>query len=276
MTGFSDGFSSNYFNSDWADPSSGNWDYWSGSSGQQKQQYFQGAGQGLRAGAQLQGFKDSGFIGAHGSGSQNYLQQLKDSHSFQANQNRYSQSFDEYYAPIAQKNKELFKGVRDKAQSIYDDPNPSRMPISSYEQNYSRSANPIHGQMRQMKQSLLEAGRAGGNRSGLSELASLGPAAMGAGALGNAGAAASAQTYQDEARRGEVNAGVRQNALNTINSASQAEAGMLNQALGVYGAQQNSAMQAAMAAIMQMLGLQASQSAKWNIGPNGLNVSGSF
>ncbi len=234
--------------------------------------YNQAYGQGSNAQTQIQGLKDSGLFGAGGSG--NFLETLQSSDPYKALQAKYGQSFDEYYEPVGGKISGLLGGVRDKAQSIVDDPNPSGMNVSSFEQNYAQAANPIHGQMRAMRQSLMDAGTRGGNRSGLSELASLGPQAMGAGALGAAGAQASGQTTRDNQRRAEVNSQVRQQALNTWAGASGQEASLLSQSLGIYGAQQNSAMQAAMAAIMQMLGLQAANAGSYQLGPNGLQVSG--
>ena len=247
----------------------------SANQGSQALRYGQGYGQGNQFGAQLQGWRDSGIFDQlqqqFGGGGQNFLEQLKGSAPYQQLMGKGSQSFGDWYAPVKGQVDSLYAAPMAEAQKITQMANPSGMPVGSQQNYYAAAANPIQSQMAQMRQSMQQGARSGGNRSGMGMLSSYAPGVAGAGALGTAGAAASNMATRDEQQRGAANAQIRQSALNTWQGASGQKAQGLNASLGQYSGQQNMALQAAMSAIMRMLGLQAQQRPQFNfgLGPGG-------
>jgi len=249
--------------------------------GFQNLQYANGLGWGSKAGQEWQGFQDSGFLQKlqqQQGGQQNYLQQLQGSAPYQQLMQNGSQSFQDYYSPIQGQVDQLYAGPLAQAQKVAQSANPSGMPIGSYENYYAAAANPIQGQMSNMRQQMQQGARAGGNRSGMGMLSSYAPGVAAAGQLGTAGANAANMATRDEQQRGMANANLKQQALNTWTGASGQKAQGLNQQLGQYQGQQNMALASAMSAVMKMLGLQQQNQNQYGFqfGPNGMqfNMSG--
>jgi hypothetical protein len=128
---------------------------------------------------------------------------------------------------------------------------------------------------RDLRTQLMSAGGAGGNRSGLGDLASVLPEQQLIGQAGNVRTQASIGAAEQERERASINSNMKMGALNTWTGAVGQKSAMKAGALqGFTGLQQN-ALQAAMQALIQLLGIDASQAAKLGItmGPGGTTTS---
>ncbi|MBM3984205.1 MAG: hypothetical protein FJ296_00710 [Planctomycetes bacterium] len=135
--------------------------------------------------------------------------------------------------------------------------NPSGMAVISPELLAAQGLAGVETGARGLRQDLMAAGRAGGNRSGIGDLASLLPGQMVAGQGGAIRTQASLGSADMANQRGLANANLRLGATTALGGLSAQKAGMSSGALMGYSQLQQNAQQAAMAALLEVLGLDA-------------------
>jgi hypothetical protein len=134
---------------------------------------------------------------------------------------------------------------------------------------------PVEQGAKALGQNLQSAGNAGGNMSGIGALSKTLPSHMVAGAAGGVATQANIGAYQSEMDRAALNAQTKQSALDTWGGMASSKAGLLSSNLLGYTSLQQSAMNSAMSAYMQVLGILSQNQPQFNIqgGPGGTNWS---
>lgn len=154
-------------------------------------------------------------------------------------------------------------------KSISTASNPSGMPVPSADLLAAPGLQTAESGARNLRASLMSAGGAGGNRSGLGDLASILPGQQLIGQGGAIRTQASLGAGELERERAGINANMKMSALGAWTGAVGQKAGIKAGALQGYTQLQQNAVEAAMQALIQLLGLDASQMPQFSIQSSG-------
>lgn len=244
--------------------------YGPGALGYMGQQSF---GQGQMANTQLQSWL-SGFFGNQGQGLGNlgqffggagkYQGALENSLAYQGLLGQAQQPWESYYGKISPQLDALYGDAIKQAQAWLSNANPSGAQALNAQQLYAQGMVPVQQAAQATRSNLATQGAQTGGMSGTSVLASFAPSQMLGGAGGQVATQASIGANQSEMQRAGINAAMKGQALGTVAGAKTAQASQLAGLYAGHSAFQQNALQAAMAALAQILGLEASVAPKFS------------
>jgi hypothetical protein len=186
-----------------------------------------------------------------------------------------NQSFGDWWSQVGGQMEGEFGEPIGLLKSIATASNPSGMPVMSADLLAAPGLRTAESGARDLRQQLSAAGGAGGNRSGIGDLASILPGQQLIGQGGNIRTQASLGAAEQERERAGINANMKMGALNAWTGAVGQKSAIKAGALQGYTQLQQNAVEAAMQALIQLLGIDASQAAKLGItmGPGGTTTS---
>jgi len=214
----------------------------------------------------LKGLKDSPLGAMFGGGPGNAMKALHGSAGYKGLLAKSGQNFGDYWNQVSPYIEQQYGPLMAHLKAIVEGKNPSGMGLPSAELLAAPELAGIESGAQEMRRGLMSAGGAGGDRSGLAELASFLPGSMMAHQSGGARARAGIAHHDLSSKRAAINSQMKMGALSNWTGAAGHKSGMAAAALGEHSALQQSALTALMQSILQAMGIDASMMPQLNLG----------